>query len=90
MHRVIGAQHSTILCAPYQLQILGFELAIALKVVAHINAFHVQRAVVNMVGQRLVQQGFDFKVFHHTALHGREVFFFVHAVPIDHLLDGIF
>ena len=51
-------------------QILNLELAIAFVVVAHVDAFHVQRAVVDLVGQGAFEQVFDLQVFHHATLHG--------------------
>ena len=51
-------------------QVFNFVFAIAFVVVTHVNAFHVKRAVVDLVSQGTFEQVFDFQVFDHAALHG--------------------
>lgn len=45
---------------------------------------------MNLIGQGKLEQGFDFKVFHGAALHGAEVVFFVHSVPVHDPLQFFF
>ena len=51
------------------LQILDAIFAIAFVVIAHVDAFHIQLAVVDFIGQGIFEQVFDFQIFDDAALH---------------------
>ena len=54
---------ATPLHTPPRLQILNPIFTIAFVVIAHVDAFHVQRTVVDLIGQGAFEKVFDFQIF---------------------------
>ena len=55
-----------------------------------VDAFHIDLAAIDLVGQSRLQQHLDLHVLDGAALHGQQVVLLIDTAPIHHLPDAGF
>ena len=63
---------------------------VAFVVVAGVDAFHIDLAVIDLFGQGGAQQGLYLHILDRAALHRKEIVPLIDAAPVDDLMQLLF